>query len=97
MIEQQLAFKARRYRYWACLGWALYGVLVWVPSLSDAIPYIQSIQFIVFLFAYLLLTWSLMILMAAKRRPRWWGYFGLLGPVGLLLYFVPTAPSTNKL
>lgn len=89
MIEERFAARARKARFWACLGWALYAALVWVPS-PQLNWLLEAAQLLTFLFAYLLLTWSLILLMAAKRQPRWWGYLGLLGPVGLLLYFVPS-------
>lgn len=96
MVEESLFKRARRYRYISCLAYLLYGGLHW-SSLSPFSSGINhAIEYAVFCVAYLLLIWSLLLLMAAKQRPRWWGYLGLLGPIGLLLYFIPRYKPTQN-
>jgi hypothetical protein len=89
LMHRGIAQRAARTRWIAIIGYLIYGLFVWTAALS-AFPQIEQWGLaLLFWPAYLLLTWSMMTLMAAKRRPRWWGFVGLLGPISLLLYFVP--------
>ena len=94
-IEKMIAHRA----WWHILSasglYAAYGLIFHFQIL---VQYEQAdfIQTAFFWAGYFQLVWGLKQLMASRRRPRWWGLLGLLGPVGLLLVVVPSGQEEKK-